>query len=70
MEETYKCPGCGVQTLIQYSDPLMLPKLIKVDSGNGISVDLKHGIAVRAWICTTCKHIEFKAVIGNDDLKS
>ncbi|GBF73203.1 hypothetical protein PA598K_01488 [Paenibacillus sp. 598K] len=68
MSEAYSCPKCGIKTFIKHDEPLMLPRLVKSDNGNGIMTDTTSGIAVTAIICTTCRYVEFNAILGDEDL--
>lgn len=70
MTEYLNCPRCNVKTYYLHEDPIMLPRIVKSDTGNGIAVQSNTGLVVRAMICDTCRHIDFTLVLGEEDLAS
>ena len=68
LSEVYNCPRCNVKSFWEHEQPLMLPHLIKAKGGSGVAMDFQHGIAVKALVCETCRYVEFKLILGNEDL--
>lgn len=68
MSEIFNCPRCNVKTYYKHEDPILLPRLVKANDGNGLATDIQHGLAVWAMVCDTCKHVDFTLILGNEDL--
>jgi len=68
LKEIINCPRCGVKSFYEYEYPLLLPRIVPEEGPHGIKTDVENGIAVRAMVCETCRHIEFKLILGRDDL--